>query len=342
MFSRKVHYFKKMDGYLFFSRSYTSTLHKKYSAIPVCSTEQLRKIWDSKITSFFSAHGFFLLQLENSEPQVLLQIAAILGQIQNNPNTDNQGITNVVGFDTGQKNTVVSSDSFSLHTDGAYLHGLAEINGEPVRVTPPKFVLLQCVKPSDEGGESILVDGKKALVSVLNQSPALLPSLFKPCVSMVHNDLLISDVSIFSRNREGTYAIRYSYDEEMILPKYSLPNISKFNSGLKPTFYQSLTSNQILVLDNKRMLHGRSAFKGDRTLRRVWIYDDTQNTELVRVQTDVKPYYSHKNYSNPLDLFKRYLPSSHIAQSLPLSVGINLPTETDQSIQLCLRVRNQK
>lgn len=166
---------------------------------------------------------------------------------------------------TTSSRLLASSKSMALHTD----HYKAD------------YVVWYCIKQADEGGESLLLDtyGMMEFVFSPNQltelrkirvfSHKVFPqdSLHYPLLSekagcklkVFYSPWMVSDAA----TSQGKLALADW--------KQTIETIEPIKILLKP--------NDLLIIDNGRMLHGRAAFNknSDRLLHRLWIKETFQN-----------------------------------------------------------------
>jgi Taurine catabolism dioxygenase TauD, TfdA family len=145
------------------------------------------------------------------------------------------------------------------HGDGA-LH----VDSHPNYV--PNIVLMTCFKKSLSGGQSIVLDSWK----VADRAAELDPNLF---------------AYMFLRHKKFAYPSLSTYAPTISIRNKSLTFMHSVGSrDLIGTAFQKLVDQEpklsffmepgdTCVIDNNRMLHGRSAFVGDRLLQRtqVWL-----------------------------------------------------------------------
>ena len=197
--------------------------------------------------------GIVLLSdIEPDSPDELLRVGQMLGSI--NVGIDEELLGPVVmhlrySSDNAQKNHLpayFTSDFFPLHTDVSYVPD------------PPRFMLLHCVHPDPEGGGvSILADCNKAL--------SLLPD----------SDYDMIGQQVFSflyppncpEGQSKPYAIsgkklwRYTHSS-MCFPEEATSAVERFNQGLSDVSIRLLLERgDLLILDNHRVVHGRTAYK---------------------------------------------------------------------------------
>ena len=281
------------------------------------------------IISKIESCGFLILkQNYESSNETFRTICEHFGNIQHRTRSD-RGISFVVDTRSRSETPAISSNiRFFPHTDGVYLDDIVSYDGNYTRTQPPKFVILECVIPATEGGETVVIDGKRILEEVTATHPTLIPALFKKSISFFRHEFVANKVSIYDKDKQQRYSIRYSYDQEMLIPETLFNAVEKFNGQfiLNDKFHitEKLISKEVIVIDNKRMLHGRSAFCGNRVLRRAWISMDNSEILFPGKTPDASFYPSDKE-----DFFRNshlhILPRSLSTAPLSIPTGFTLP-----------------
>ena len=280
-------------------------------------------------------HGYAVIQAWDAEAATLKDIAEHFGRVQSHVRGDANG---VVGISTEaavshewenfrSEYIGVNAEEFLPHTDGSYLHGLACQNGEYVELFPPKMLVLQCCQNATVGGGNVLIDGQRVYRDLAKEKPQYLRALSrKGSVTYCRDDQIALDCAVFETLDDGSIMLRFRYDAAAYVAEWAL---DAFHAVQKDYFanprYQSqlkLTSGQILLVDNYRMLHGRDAFSDGptekkRSLHRIWLARDG-----LPVLRNAAGQHREKR---ALNRFKAYgvLPASgaYAARS-PLPIGI--------------------
>lgn len=282
----------------------------------------------------FRKFGYLILSGPTDKRELLFNVARLFGKIQGHERSPHDGLVDVKSHYSDPTDTQVNSKlPFFAHTDGHYLEGMAQQNDSVVRVTPPKIILLQCVKAAEEGGESFLVDARAILSNLREKRSPLLKTLFhRRCTSICRNKHLITDVPVFEERPSGRFSIRFSYDQDLYAPSWAKHDLNLFNQKyiLDPTFVKTfpLSSRQILVIDNHRHLHGRTEVKGERLFRRIWVQDEACSSHLFSLQQDNVPYYG--STINMFEACAHYQPYTAISETpgdrfKEIITGIELP-----------------
>ena len=235
--------------------------------------------------------GYCVIQARSTERSVLLELTEYFGKRQRHKYSDEWGMNEISTFadNTLAENTNVpidqylgaTAEEFPLHTDGAYLQGIAKTKDcRLLQISPPKLVFLQMVDTAEEGGASVLLDSQRVLEDALNCDLDLVKVLLKPCVAYSRDDQLTCS-SVFEPISSETWRIRWRYDFTTLVEESAGDAIKLFHSKYisNPKYQKrfSLQPGEILIVDNFRVLHGRDAFKNrpekPRLLYSTWIAD---------------------------------------------------------------------
>ncbi|WP_328952919.1 TauD/TfdA family dioxygenase [Kitasatospora purpeofusca] len=133
---------------------------------------------------------------------------------------------------------------------------------------PPRLMVLACVRAAEDGGESLVVDGKAVLAELAASRPAALEALSAPRAAYFGG----SDgqfAPVLEHLRGGQWRLRLRQDE---LARFSPEAQAHFPALRRAVEHHTsrmrLACGQALVLDNHRVLHGRTRFTGERLLLR--------------------------------------------------------------------------
>lgn len=160
---------------------------------------------------------------------------------------------------------VGSSFSQPLHTDEGYTHSY------------PKYISLYCEKQATLGGISTLVDFLQIYPKLKLKFKNTLHELEKEDAVVVNSIIgLEKKPVLFFDKKTGTPGISYCatlkemYCNEQTFKIFDY--ITNFIHNPKNQIRFQLNENQLLIINNSRMLHGRTAFDDNepRTLYRFW------------------------------------------------------------------------
>lgn len=305
-----------------------------------------------EIKQLLEEKGFCILTLWDNKIESFLCVANMLGRIQRHVRSKGDGSVDILPSDNSYAVSSEESESWmqhrdqylgttnkkmSPHTDGSYLHGLKIEDGLCVVVGPPKFILLQCVRPASKGEGNILIDSREIFRELVHREPGLARILMTPgCISFCRDDQIALERAVYEAHPSGRYRIRFRFDFTTYAPEWAIPSLERFVSKYysNPIYrtYISLRENQILVLDNFRMLHGRPSFPpvnghgSRRFLRRLWISDD-RSEELRNVAgetTMARAFERWKFYAETGDHSDKAFPG--------ILAGIELDNSTQEAI----------
>lgn len=141
-----------------------------------------------------------------------------------------------------------------------------------------KYIAWHCHKQTDKGGESILMDANRIYFQ--------LPEVYRTALEDIH----LFEHKIFPDDKESNPLVKRSEGKNRFY--YSFWLVSDFDKG-NPALKEfqrlirtnepikiTLQPNDLLIIDNHRILHGRTAIEGskDRYLKRYWI-SENNNTK---------------------------------------------------------------
>jgi len=223
-----------------------------------------------------SEHGVTVIQDTNaSTPAEILQVANLLGTTELGIDPEMSGpIVMDLRVDPskaalGSRPSYFSHDRFPVHTDMSYVP------------CPPRFLLTQCVHPGDGGGSALLTDCAVAwrllsadIRSLLSERLFTFP--YPPnCVEGHSEPLPICAESCGTRRwRFHSHSVSY--------PPIATNAIAAFRHALdSATVEHKFLAGDLLVVDNARVAHGRTAFSpkaaGGRHLRRVYAQEKDES-----------------------------------------------------------------
>lgn len=181
-------------------------------------------------------------------------------------------------------------------------------NDDPYRYTPSGFTILHCCRASTGGGESILVDGFKVADDIRRSDPDAFELLSTTAIPYVRHRTaavdqgedvhMIAYAPVISVNPAGeVMGIRFHerstgvFDlDPTIVDAYYLA-FRAFAVGVRSAenqFVHKLSDGQAIVVDNQRVLHGRTDFGSDvagrRHLRLCSIDRDQVHSRLRRLK----------------------------------------------------------
>jgi gamma-butyrobetaine dioxygenase/trimethyllysine dioxygenase len=189
----------------------------------------------------------------------------------------------VIGTHFGRVEDLRTDNTTNENTDQlGYTDAAVDLHtDQPFLEVPPRFQLLQGIRPAESGGDSYLVDARSAaetLKSIDEEAHELLTRTRVRFHRKQKGFEKILDAPILSGEGE-TFQVRWSY---FTVAPYDLPFArmegwyrahDRFARLVRDTRNQlrfSLGAGDLVLYDNYRMLHARTAFRGARWLRGVY------------------------------------------------------------------------
>lgn len=190
-------------------------------------------------------HGFKYLQNKTAKDVHLL--CHSLGKILLETN---------VKIDLTTKALVTSDKELDMHTD----HSKA------------KYIIWHCLKQTSIGGHSLLIDTKKVLQKLSNTEKRELEK-----IQLFEHKIFKDDLESYPMLSKINGKTKMYYSFWFINPKNKDNKVflrfKRIIDEMKKTQIR-LNKNDVLVIDNDRMFHGRTKILGDknRHLKRFWIF----------------------------------------------------------------------
>lgn len=231
-----------------------------------------------ELFNIFNAFKFVILDCEplpNAEEN-LLALTKLFGAVKkHHKKSDDNGILPIVDVGSSTDLTL-NHEEHPIHTDGTFY------------VEPPKVVALQCEIPARTGGISQIVYGESVYEYFNKYHPEELQSLFTPGSLTITKDNQTSQRAVFTE-KEGRISVRFRSDKFVsteILPQVRNA-VSLFQNYINEPNNQikfKLKANQILLLENTGVLHGRTSFpKNDpRKLNKLWFDGDSESAREIQ------------------------------------------------------------
>jgi alpha-ketoglutarate-dependent taurine dioxygenase len=241
----------------------------------------------------FNQYGFVVIT-PNELADNLVSLQPLFGTLHKHEKMNSNGILLIdptVGFSPGQRN---SQMDHLPHTDECYL------------TEASKIMILQCVNQANTGGESTLVYGHEMFdFCKKNFTTQEIELLFaKDCLSVgrtlsnsLQNDS--TSIAIFSYNERNRLEIKWrSMDSyvnnvnEQVMKIYE--RLNSFVCDPKNQLKFKLKPNQILIVDNRSLCHGRVSFLSSerRTMWRTNYMNDGMLSSILINGFDGS-FYSH-------------------------------------------------
>lgn len=223
--------------------------------LPVRSVSTLTPQQAAGMVARFQKFGFVILDCEPEmqSKQDFVQLQTYFGPIIRHNQSDELGILPITLLPDYPDYANTHHYHLDLHTDGAF------------EQVPPAVMAMQCEIAAETGGLSCLVDGYEVYQYLLQVDPVGLHYLFEPDVFYIERDNQAAERAIFWHDRDGILKIAFRSDNiaKIRVKPHAQPVFERIKQYLAdPThqFQWHLQPGEILIFDNTRILHGRTAF----------------------------------------------------------------------------------
>ena len=216
------------------------------------------------------SQGVALTHLPTADAPTIVRFCQQFGTIRPHRDADRDGITRIRRVDA------VSNDA----TYKAFGEGelLPHTDGSSVPA-PPNLVIQYCVRPAQLGGATLLVDASTVWTRLTKTRPYLADVLAKPNTVWFGLGPSAYLGSIFTVIN-GRPEVRFRYDDQGYYSKevaLALPYLMEVIYSEAITV--NLAASDLILIDNKRWLHGRTTFSGPRELWRTLV--DSQHSQQL-------------------------------------------------------------
>jgi gamma-butyrobetaine dioxygenase len=234
--------------------SFDAHFNRDYAAITVASCAVLAPSELDRIVRMLNSYGFVVVSHEsnNEDRGQLLALRKILGKVVNHKRSDHDGVATVTPSSQFPGYYGTSSNAHPAHTDGAF--------GD----APPRFVALQCVVQATNGGYTQLASGAGIYQAIATASPTALEALFHRDALTVCRDKEMSRAPVFTRHGPSIH-IRFRDDSSAAFRADAatvegISLVRHYVLNPQNILEFALEQRQILLLDNRGVLHGRTEF----------------------------------------------------------------------------------
>lgn len=222
--------------------------HIWHNTLKICKYSYINPCW----RNYLKKRGFVILKNVKSNESNIIKIASQLGQIQDSPYGKIWDTSGKIGIET--TDLVYQKCDLMPHTDMNYLE-----NSPKWQLWSANTILSQNI-----GGETILLDGQ----AVRNFFKRNLPYNYRYLTQKYYKYVCSEKSNVaYKKVFPKCGSIHYNpYDIIDDSKCYKLDILHK--TTLLPCFQIQfkLEQNDVLIVNNHRVLHGRTSFKGKRNL----------------------------------------------------------------------------
>jgi alpha-ketoglutarate-dependent taurine dioxygenase len=207
-------------------------------------------------------NGLVTFEMRSDRDVEVVELCESLGTLADHPDAGPLRLTDIVTRNvlSGGNLAGFSQSALKLHTDRA---GVS---------LPPSVLLMTCVQPATDGGESIFLDGRELYLGLAKRNPKLLQTLLEPNSVLFGGGRDLYRSSVFSAVTPRRLGVRFRCDEHAFFcPKIALGLRELMLEMDRLSISIRLERNQGVALQNLRWLHGRTGFSGRRHIRRALI-----------------------------------------------------------------------
>lgn len=215
----------------------------------------LSLVEESEVIRAFNHHKYVIVHLidSHSDPkEELRSLRRIFGSHIPHDRGDEHGIAPITPMPGFTQYLGTSYKQHNMHTDGTF------------NSVAPATAILLCLRPAETGGMSQLVSGQAAYRHLLEYDPEGLEALFDEDAMTVTRAGKSATRPVFSRV-DSLLRIAFRYDtiagtEVKQSAKRAFELLRKFVTNPVNIREFRLEPNQMLILDNTSVLHGRTEF----------------------------------------------------------------------------------
>jgi alpha-ketoglutarate-dependent taurine dioxygenase len=246
----------------------TSNIDINQVTLKISKVAEISEPERQKLFEIFNKFKFVILDCEPlPNPQEnLLALKKYFGSVKRHKRSDKNGISLIENLENSPLATTylaTTNQRHFMHTDGPY------------EIEPPKIVAMQCEIPSKNGGLSQIVYCESIYEYLREDYPQELQILFTHPFTITRGEQTATRAIFVEQEGRISMAFRtdsfVSTDIPLQLEK-AFKLIQEYVNNPKNQLIFKLKANQIILLDNTSVLHGRTSFPDHevRKLNRLW------------------------------------------------------------------------
>lgn len=219
--------------------------------------------YDHRIKEIVNELGYIVIEIPEHSNKIEAYLENIFGGYMVDKNPEQLNYTKLQ-YSAGSKYYALSSLAQPIHTDEGYTS------------IYPKYVVLYCQSESTIGGCSIIVKFNPLFELIKNNYPLSIDKLFSQNALKVYNANGCETKPLLF-NFDDNVGISYSPVLKKLVGDEDILDVFKFITSyvhdVRNQIRFKLKKNQLLILDNRKVLHGRTSFQNSETrvLYRYWL-----------------------------------------------------------------------
>ncbi|MFI3046482.1 TauD/TfdA family dioxygenase [Pseudomonas coronafaciens] len=217
-----------------------------------------------KIQQLLDKSGAVFLEDIKSKNEILNKVSD-LGEIVFHHDSMADGLTHIVNYIDSNN---IQNAALANHL-GLTQRALIPHTDRSAMAAPPSLLIFWVERQSHNGGSSLFVDGHKVFEELSIQNPEATEILTRPNSVVFKSEKGLLESSIFEVDQQKL-SMRFRFDKMV----YFSTDVSQVMPDLlgvirKCTITRKLVPGSGYILDNRRWLHGRTHFFGERSAYRL-------------------------------------------------------------------------
>lgn len=218
----------------------------------------------AQIQQLLSDQGIVFIENINDSQDFLKEVCS-LGEILFHHDSMENGLTHIVNNPYSNKR----QDAAILNHLGLTQGALIPHTDRSGLAAPPTILAFWIESQSHNGGSSLFVDSHQVFEELSIFNPEIIEILSRPKSVVFKSENGLLESSIFEINNETLY-VRFRFDKMVYFSTEVWQVIPELLNMIKKcTIKQKLVSGSGYILNNRRWLHGRTHFFGERSAYRL-------------------------------------------------------------------------
>ena len=249
------------------------------STVCVDNILKLSKVDIKKIYHNINKFGFSMVEpkLFTDSNIDFIKFSQNFGTTVQHERANSHGITEIRQISGFSDFFGTGNEATGLHTDGSYLNN------------PPEILILQCINPSKIGGKTQLVSAKFIFDELVKENTTARQMLFhENCYKIQRGEKFLTRPVFWMKGSSTCISFRSNGKAKIYVKKKcreAFKLLQEIINNDKNILSFKINKQQILILDNLGVLHGREAFpkSEDRYLKRIFINRNCESRKKIQL-----------------------------------------------------------